>query len=114
MPGSENLKGTPINKPYLSSSLQISPGVQHNRPASGEAPKTKGSWYEGMSYGNSSDANIFFYGAEMVHKPAEYVTVSRLLLLLLLVRPRTTALATTAPAGTTMRRPLLLLTTTTN
>jgi len=67
------LPNTPIERPYFSTSLQISPGIRNNRPVLGEQPK-KGHWYEGMEYGqkNQSALNPFFYGVALIHKPKSY------------------------------------------
>ena len=75
MGGSENMAAaglkTTTNKPYLSSSLQISPGITENRPTTG-TPPAKGTWYEeGIEYGTNTTLNIFFYGEELVVNPQQ-------------------------------------------
>jgi hypothetical protein len=68
MAGREQLVNTPINRPYYSASLQVSPGIEHNRPITGNAPQHGDKWYsEGLEYGNDSSLNIFFYGVELEH-----------------------------------------------
>ena len=71
MPGMEKLQRTKVNKPYLSSSLQVSPGVEEQRPMLGFPPKN-GTWYEGMHFAKNTSLNIFFYGVKLEHKPKEY------------------------------------------
>eukprot|EP00968_Pinguiococcus_pyrenoidosus_P029205 scaffold8404_cov305-Pinguiococcus_pyrenoidosus.AAC.5 len=71
MPGLEKLERTPINKPYLSSSLQVSPGLEDPRPLLG-FPPPEGKWYEGMKYHANTSLNIFFYGVKLEHDPPEY------------------------------------------
>lgn len=62
---------TTTNKPYLSSSLQVSPGILKNRPNTG-TPPAKGTWYEeGIEYGPNTTLNIFFYGEELAVSPTE-------------------------------------------
>jgi hypothetical protein len=48
MPGKENLKNTPINRPYYSASLQVSPGAEY-RPTNGEPPDPA-QWYHQGTY----------------------------------------------------------------
>lgn len=63
MAGVEKLENTPVNKPYLSSSLQVSPGVSPYRPTTGSPPVDGAGWYrDGISYGQNTSLNIFFYG----------------------------------------------------
>jgi len=67
------LPNTPIQRPYFSSSFQVAPGVDKNRPVLMHQPKA-GHWYEGLEYGdpNTTSLNPFFYGVTLVHKPREY------------------------------------------
>ena len=71
----EKLPNTNITRPYQSVSLQIAPGVEHDRPILGHLPK-KGHWYSGMEYnmGNKtrSELNPFFYGVTLEHEPKSY------------------------------------------
>lgn len=64
MPGKQKLQNTPVNRPYFSASLQISPATQEDRPELGNDPlKTTTKWYhEGLEYGDNSSVNIYFYG----------------------------------------------------
>ncbi|GAX26071.1 hypothetical protein FisN_4Hh425 [Fistulifera solaris] len=69
------LPSTYIQRPYQSTSLQIAPGVEIDRPILGKRPH-EGHWYEDLDYGNSTnvtvDLNPFFYGVTLVHKPKQY------------------------------------------
>lgn len=65
------LPNTPIQRPYVSSSLQVAPGVSKNRPILMHQPKS-GHWYEGLEYGNETSLNPFFYGVTLVHTPKDY------------------------------------------
>lgn len=68
MPGYLPQTPTGIYQPYFSSSLQIAPGDDSpGRPQKGGYPR-KGSWYEGMEYGNRTEQNVFFFGS-MTTKP---------------------------------------------
>jgi hypothetical protein len=68
MPGYRKQTPTGIYQPYFSSSLQIAPGDDTpGRPQKGGYPR-KGSWYEGLEYGNRTEQNVFFYGS-MTTKP---------------------------------------------
>jgi len=63
----ENLLKTKVNKPYFSTSLQVSPGIQTFRPDVGNIP-LKDKWYrEDLDYGDkyNSSLNIYFYGVEL-------------------------------------------------
>ena len=60
-----------ITTPYVSSSLQVSPGVKDGRPVLGDKP-VPGRWYEGMTYGKNTSLNNFFYGVLLEHKPSSY------------------------------------------
>mmetsp|Transcript_12549 Transcript_12549/g.29510 ORF Transcript_12549/g.29510 Transcript_12549/m.29510 type:complete len:423 (+) Transcript_12549:89-1357(+) len=52
-----------IRKPYVSTSLQVSPGIiGKSRPYKGGFP-VDGAWYEGMEYGKNTSLNIYFYGS---------------------------------------------------
>jgi len=63
MPGYLKQTPTGIYQPYFSSSLQIAPGIDSpGRPQKGGYPR-KGSWYEGMEYGNHTEQNVFFFGS---------------------------------------------------
>lgn len=67
------LPNTHIQTPYISTSLQVAPGVTKHRPQLGERPVT-GLWYDGLEYGNvtDSDLNPFFYGVTLEHDPDDY------------------------------------------
>lgn len=67
----KKLPHSKITTPYVSSSLQVSPGVRDGRPVLGDKP-VKGMWYEGMEYGSNSTLNNFFYGVLLEHKPKSY------------------------------------------
>jgi beta-glucanase (GH16 family) len=71
----ERLPNTNITRPYQSCSLQIAPGISHDRPQLGHQPK-KGHWYSGMEYNmhnkTKSELNPFFYGVTLEHKPKSY------------------------------------------
>eukprot|EP00584_Thalassiosira_punctigera_P018432 CAMPEP_0172553840 /NCGR_PEP_ID=MMETSP1067-20121228/51913_1 /TAXON_ID=265564 ORGANISM="Thalassiosira punctigera, Strain Tpunct2005C2" /NCGR_SAMPLE_ID=MMETSP1067 /ASSEMBLY_ACC=CAM_ASM_000444 /LENGTH=629 /DNA_ID=CAMNT_0013342085 /DNA_START=115 /DNA_END=2004 /DNA_ORIENTATION=+ len=68
----EKLPNTNITRPYFSTSLQIAPGLEKNRPNLGKLPK-KGHWYEGLEYGsNNTQLNPFFYGVTLEHKPKQF------------------------------------------
>jgi beta-glucanase (GH16 family) len=54
--------------PILSSSLQVAPGVDHNRPVPGHVPNNSMNWYEGIEYGNGSSINTYFYGTTVWQK----------------------------------------------
>ena len=74
MPGTEKMKYG-IKKPYISSSLQVAPGVAKNRPENGALPSSnKYTWYEGMDYGTAynSTVNAFFYGTKQEHTDERY------------------------------------------
>eukprot|EP00585_Thalassiosira_rotula_P007367 CAMPEP_0196137412 /NCGR_PEP_ID=MMETSP0910-20130528/5402_1 /TAXON_ID=49265 /ORGANISM="Thalassiosira rotula, Strain GSO102" /LENGTH=639 /DNA_ID=CAMNT_0041397863 /DNA_START=300 /DNA_END=2219 /DNA_ORIENTATION=+ len=72
MGSDEKLPSTNITRPYFSTSLQIAPGLEKNRPNLGKLPK-KGRWYEGLEYGsNNTQLNPFFYGVTLEHKPKQY------------------------------------------
>eukprot|EP00526_Cylindrotheca_closterium_P007724 CAMPEP_0113657558 /NCGR_PEP_ID=MMETSP0017_2-20120614/31123_1 /TAXON_ID=2856 /ORGANISM="Cylindrotheca closterium" /LENGTH=671 /DNA_ID=CAMNT_0000571519 /DNA_START=167 /DNA_END=2184 /DNA_ORIENTATION=- /assembly_acc=CAM_ASM_000147 len=67
----EKLPNTNITRPYQSCSLQVAPGIEHNRPELGHRPKN-GNWYTGMEYNNEngtrSELNPFFYGVTLEHE----------------------------------------------
>lgn len=66
MPGSGSL-AYGLTKPYWSTSYQVAPGKLHERPVGGNRPKP-GQWYEnGLSYGDNTTINAFFYGEELKH-----------------------------------------------
>lgn len=72
MGSDEKLPHTNITRPYFSTSLQIAPGLERNRPILGKLPK-KGKWYQGLEYGsNNTQLNPFFYGVTLEHKPKQY------------------------------------------
>ncbi len=72
MPGeSTPLPHTKTTKPYMSTSLQISPGVAEGRPVLGQRPLPH-HWYTGMTYGLNTTLNPFFYGVTLEHSPASY------------------------------------------
>jgi len=63
------IPGTSVERPYVSSSLQVAPGLAKDRPVLMHQPKA-GHWYEDLEYGNSTNTglNPFFYGVTLVHK----------------------------------------------
>mmetsp|Transcript_5236 Transcript_5236/g.7239 ORF Transcript_5236/g.7239 Transcript_5236/m.7239 type:complete len:562 (+) Transcript_5236:68-1753(+) len=70
MPGKEDLPKTTTKKPYLSSSFQVSPGLDNiYRPKVGSYP-VEGYWYGpgGFLYGENSTLNIFFYGETLISR----------------------------------------------
>lgn len=71
----EQLPSTTITRPYQSASLQISPGIERDRPILGKKPK-QGHWYTGMEYNynnlTKSELNPFFYGVKLIHKLKSY------------------------------------------
>lgn len=69
----EKLPSTHIKRPYQSTSLQVAPGLETDRPVLGKRPR-KGHWYSSMEYSpkNTSDLNPFFYGTTLLHKPKVY------------------------------------------
>jgi hypothetical protein len=73
MPGKEKLKNTPVNRPYYSASLQISPATEEDRPVLGQHPlKTTKNWYQdGLEYGDNSSVNIYFYGTVLKNENDE-------------------------------------------
>ncbi|KAL3791487.1 hypothetical protein HJC23_011518 [Cyclotella cryptica] len=71
MGSDEKLPNTNVTRPYFSTSLQIAPGLDANRPNLGKLPK-KGYWYEGLEYGNETQLNPFFYGVTLEHKPKQF------------------------------------------
>ncbi|CAB9517136.1 Beta-glucan synthesis-associated protein KRE6 [Seminavis robusta] len=66
----EKLPSTHIKRPYQSTSLQVAPGLEYDRPVLMKRPK-EGHWYVGVEYSerNHSDLNPFFYGTTLQHKP---------------------------------------------
>ncbi len=65
MAGKEKLINTPINRPYYSASLQVSPGIKSYRPNTAQPPQP-GLWYDhDLYYGKNSSLNIFFYGMHL-------------------------------------------------
>jgi len=71
MPGKEELINTPINKPYFSASLQVSPGIPENRPETAQKPDLNYWYNHGLDYGQNTSLNIFFYGLKLQHKRKE-------------------------------------------
>lgn len=73
MPGKEKLKNTPVNRPYYSASLQISPATEVDRPDLGQHPfKSTKNWYhDGLEYGDNSSVNIYFYGTVLKNENDE-------------------------------------------
>ena len=67
MPGRDlkNLPNTDTKRPYVSTSLQIAPGVSGLRPQNGAKPGGMQTWYEGLEYGRNSSMNVYFYGTLM-------------------------------------------------
>lgn len=43
-----------VNSPYVSTTLQLAPGIPLNRPVNGELLSPQSTWYEGMTFGNDS------------------------------------------------------------
>ena len=68
MPGKEVLINTPVEKPYFSASLQISPGILDNRPETAQIPDLQYWYNHGLEYGVNTSLNIFFYGLRLEHK----------------------------------------------
>lgn len=65
MPGDQKLYNTKVNRPYFSTSLQISPAMPQPRPYEG-SPPIGTNWYKhGVSYGENVSMNIFFYGVKL-------------------------------------------------
>jgi len=71
----EKLPSTTIRRPYQSTSFQVAPGIERDRPVLGMKPK-QGHWYTGMEYNHNnltkSELNPFFYGVTLVHKLKSY------------------------------------------
>ena len=68
MPGKGYVGYTNFTLPYLSTSLQVAPGIPTSRPREGKYPDKERNqiWYEdGLKYGNDSYMNIFFYGVKL-------------------------------------------------
>mmetsp|Transcript_9358 Transcript_9358/g.27472 ORF Transcript_9358/g.27472 Transcript_9358/m.27472 type:complete len:599 (-) Transcript_9358:240-2036(-) len=67
MPGFDEkpLPSTNTKRPYVSTSLQVAPGVEGLRPQNGGKPNGKQQWYEGLEYGANSSMNVYFYGTLM-------------------------------------------------
>eukprot|EP00903_Cladosiphon_okamuranus_P018365 g16894.t1 len=64
----EAMSGTTPGMPFMSTSLQVSPGTSiENRPTEGQIPPP-GTWYEkGIFYGENSTLNKWFYGTHLEH-----------------------------------------------
>lgn len=50
-----------VGQPFMSTSFQVAPGRQANRPASGKWPGPD-QWYTGLTGGDKTNLNILFYG----------------------------------------------------
>mmetsp|Transcript_22474 Transcript_22474/g.21600 ORF Transcript_22474/g.21600 Transcript_22474/m.21600 type:complete len:640 (-) Transcript_22474:185-2104(-) len=50
-----------VGQPFMSSSFQVAPGRQKNRPSGGRWPGP-GQWYDGLTGGDETNINILFYG----------------------------------------------------
>jgi len=92
MTGDSNgpLKGTdpPISLPYCDMTLQVAPGIKHNRPSNGALPLYESklapgghtmllanTWYENLEIHGNTSINPFFYGTYLAEtKPNEPVT----------------------------------------
>ncbi|CAM9695634.1 unnamed protein product [Chrysoparadoxa australica] len=71
MPGYSPKTNDTVGKPYISTSLQVSPGVPRDRPVNGMKP-VPGLWYEDdLEYGDESALNEYFYGTQLKHTPKE-------------------------------------------
>ncbi|CAB1112410.1 unnamed protein product [Ectocarpus sp. CCAP 1310/34] len=51
-----------VNSPYLSTTLQLAPGIPVHRPTNGELLSPENTWYEGMQFAENSSLNYHFYG----------------------------------------------------
>lgn len=51
-----------VNSPYVSTTLQLAPGIPLHRPTNGELLSSSHTWYEGMTFGDNSSLNYHFYG----------------------------------------------------
>ncbi|CAM9159554.1 unnamed protein product, partial [Scytosiphon promiscuus] len=51
-----------VNSPYVSTTLQLAPGIPMHRPTNGELLSPQSTWYEGMTFGDNSSLNYHFYG----------------------------------------------------
>lgn len=51
-----------VNSPYVSTTLQLAPGIPKNRPTNGHLLSPDNIWYEGMKFGDNSTLNYHFYG----------------------------------------------------
>mmetsp|Transcript_37202 Transcript_37202/g.100575 ORF Transcript_37202/g.100575 Transcript_37202/m.100575 type:complete len:675 (-) Transcript_37202:82-2106(-) len=61
-----------LKKPYISTSLQMAPGIDGvKRPKQGFFPDP-GTWYEGQDYGYNTSMNIFFFGNKNEKPNEEY------------------------------------------
>ena len=43
-----------VNNPYVSTTLQLAPGIPSKRPTNGDLLTSQNTWYEGMSFGDNS------------------------------------------------------------
>lgn len=43
-----------VNNPYVSTTLQLAPGIPLQRPTNGELLSSQSTWYEGMTFGDNS------------------------------------------------------------
>jgi len=70
LPGTGGLPLSTTKKPYLSTSFQMSPGLNNKyRPVVAHWPRA-GYWYgpEGFMYGVNSSLNIYFYGEKLTQE----------------------------------------------
>ncbi|CAM9192800.1 unnamed protein product [Chrysoparadoxa australica] len=51
-----------VGLPYVSTTLQVAPGIPEHRPKNEGPVSPRDTWYEGMIFGNKSSQNIHFYG----------------------------------------------------
>ena len=69
-PGVGDYLESGVGQPFVSTSLQVSPGMASHRPGPGSWPGP-GEWYRGIEAGRNSCVNINFYGTYN-HFPDEY------------------------------------------
>lgn len=51
-----------VSSPYVSTTLQLAPGIPLHRPTNGQLMSPESTWYEGMEFGDNSTLNYHFYG----------------------------------------------------
>ncbi|CAN0308956.1 unnamed protein product [Ascophyllum nodosum] len=51
-----------VNNPYVSTTVQLAPGIPRHRPANGDLLTPADNWYKNMTIGNDSILNYHFYG----------------------------------------------------